>query len=125
MIQEIREDMAHPKCMNRLLQGDVGSGKTLVALHAMAMACGSGYQTALMAPTEILSEQHYMTLSGYFHTLGVKAVLVKGGQTKRERSHIMEQLRSGEAQIAIGTHALLQPDIHFCKTWSCRSGRTA
>ena len=115
VIQEIRQDMAQPKCMNRLLQGDVGSGKTLVALHAMVMACGSGYQTVLMAPTEILSEQHYMTLAGYFHALRVKAVLVKGGQTKRERSQILEQLRSGEAKIAIGTHALLQPDIHFAK----------
>ena len=115
VIQEIREDMAQPKCMNRLLQGDVGSGKTLVALHAMVMACGSGYQTALMAPTEILSEQHYMTLSRYFQALGVKVVLVKGGQTKRERSHNLEQLRSGEAHIAIGTHALLEPNIHFSK----------
>ena len=115
VIQEIRNDMAQPKCMNRLLQGDVGSGKTIVALHAIVMACGSGYQTALMAPTEILSEQHYMTLARYFRALGVKAVLVKGGQTKRERSHILEQLHSGEAKIAIGTHALLQPDIHFAK----------
>ena len=115
VIQEIREDMAQPKCMNRLIQGDVGSGKTIVALHAIVMACGSGYQTALMAPTEILSEQHYMTLARYFRALGVKAVLVKGGQTKRERSRVLEQLHSGEAHIAIGTHALLQPDIQFAK----------
>ena len=115
VIQEIRDDMAQPKCMNRLLQGDVGSGKTIVALHAIVMACGSGHQTALMAPTEILSEQHYMTLAQYFRALGLKAVLVKGGQAKRERSHILEQLHSGEAHIAIGTHALLQPDVHFAK----------
>ena len=115
VIQEIRNDMAQPGCMNRLIQGDVGSGKTIVALHAIVMACGSGYQTALMAPTEILSEQHYLTLGRYFRALGVKAVLVKGGQSKRERSHILEQLHSGEAQLAIGTHALLQPDIQFAK----------
>ena len=113
VIHEIQEDMAQPKCMNRLLQGDVGSGKTVVALHAIVMACGSGYQAALMAPTEVLSEQHYLTLAPYFRALGVKAVLMKGGQSKRDRNQILEKLHSGEVHIAIGTHALLQPDIHF------------
>lgn len=115
VIQEIRSDMADGKPMNRLIQGDVGSGKTVVALHAIVMACGSGYQSALMAPTEVLSEQHYLTLAPYFRALGIKAVLVKGGQSKEERSRILDDLYSGEAQIAIGTHALLQPNVHFAK----------
>ena len=115
VIEEIRADMAQTKCMNRLIQGDVGSGKTIVALHAILMACGSGYQAALMAPTEVLSEQHYLTLFPYFRALGLKSVLLKGGQSKRERNQTLEKLHSGEVQIAIGTHALLQPDVHFSK----------
>jgi ATP-dependent DNA helicase RecG len=115
VIEDIRSDMAHSKCMNRLIQGDVGSGKTVVALHAILMACGSGYQAALMVPTEVLSEQHYFTLLPYFRDLGIKTVLLKGGQSQRDRNHILEKLHSGEAQIAIGTHALLQPDVHFAK----------
>ena len=115
VIREIQDDMVQAKCMNRLIQGDVGSGKTVVALHAIVMACGSGYQIALMAPTEVLSEQHYLTLAPYFRALGVKAVLVKGGQSKRERGQVLTKLRTGEAQIAIGTHALLQPEVGFAK----------
>ncbi|MDX1411919.1 MAG: ATP-dependent DNA helicase RecG, partial [Nitrospirales bacterium] len=115
VIEEIRADMAQTKCMNRLIQGDVGSGKTVVALHAILMACGSGYQAALMAPTEVLSEQHYFTLLPYFRALGLKSVLLKGGQSKRERNQTLGKLHSGEVQIAIGTHALLQPDVHFPK----------
>ncbi|UCE63616.1 MAG: ATP-dependent DNA helicase RecG [Nitrospirota bacterium] len=115
VIEEIRSDMAQAKCMNRLIQGDVGSGKTVVALHAILMACGSGYQAALMAPTEVLSEQHYFTLLPYFRALGIKTVLLKGGQSKQERNQTLGKLHSGDAQIAIGTHALLQPDVHFAK----------
>ena len=115
VIAEIRSDMAQTKCMNRLIQGDVGSGKTVVALHAILMACGSGYQAALMAPTEVLSEQHWYTLLPFFQALGIKTVLLKGGQSKRERIQTLGKLHSGEAQIAIGTHALLQPDVHFSK----------
>ena len=115
VIEEIRSDMAQTKCMNRLIQGDVGSGKTVVALHAILMVCGSGYQAALMAPTEVLSEQHYFTLLPYFRDLGIKTVLLKGGQSKRERNQTLGELHSGEAQMAIGTHALLQPDVHFAK----------
>jgi ATP-dependent DNA helicase RecG len=113
VIEEIRADMANSKCMNRLIQGDVGSGKTVVALHAILMACGSGYQAALMVPTEVLSEQHYFTLFPYFHALGIKTVLLKGGQSKQDRNRTLEKLHSGEAQMAIGTHALLQPDVNF------------
>ena len=115
VIQDIHQDMAQPFGMNRLLQGDVGSGKTIVALHAMMMACGSGYQSVLMAPTEVLSEQHFLTLQPFFQKLGIQAVFVKGGQSDGERSACVDQLQSGKAHVAIGTHALLQPDVRFAK----------
>ncbi len=115
VIQEIFQDMNQPACMNRLLQGDVGCGKTIVALHAMVMACGSGYQSALMAPTEVLSEQHYWSLKPYFDALDISCVLLKGGQPGGERAVTLAGLKSGEAQIVVGTHALLQPDVHFAK----------
>jgi len=115
VIQEISRDMAQPTCMNRLLQGDVGCGKTVVALHAILMACGSGYQAALMAPTEVLSEQHYLSLSPLFEALGVRCLLLKGGQTGRERAEILAGIQQGQVQVVVGTHALLQPDVHFAK----------
>ncbi len=115
VIQEIESDMASPRSMNRLLQGDVGSGKTIVALQAMVAACGSGYQAALMAPTEVLSEQHFLTVEPYFRQLGLTAVFLKGGQPMRDRTKSLKQLVSGEAQVAVGTHALLQPDVMFAK----------
>ena len=115
VIREIFHDMSQMTCMNRLLQGDVGCGKTIVALHAMVMACGSGYQSALMAPTEVLSEQHYWSLKPYFDALAISCVLLKGGQAGGERAKILAALTSGEAQIVVGTHALLQPDVQFAK----------
>ena len=115
VIQEISRDMGRPTRMNRLLQGDVGCGKTVVALHAIVMACGSGYQAALMAPTEVLSEQHYLSLSPMFETLGVQCRLLKGGQTGRERTEILAGIQSGQVQVVVGTHALLQPDVHFAR----------
>jgi ATP-dependent DNA helicase RecG len=115
VIQEISRDMGRPTSMNRLLQGDVGCGKTVVALHAIVMACGSGYQAALMAPTEVLSEQHYLSLSPLFDALGVRCLLLKGGQTGRERAEILADIQSGQVQVVVGTHALLQPDVHFAK----------
>ncbi len=113
VIQEIQADMVASTSMNRLLQGDVGSGKTMVALHAMVLACGSGYQAVLMAPTEVLSEQHFLTLEPYFTQLGLTAVLIKGGQSAQERAKYLKQLASGQAQVALGTHALLQPEVMF------------
>ena len=113
VIQEIESDMASSRSMNRLLQGDVGSGKTIVALHAMVAACGSGYQAVLMAPTEVLSEQHFLTVEPYFRQLGLTAVFVKGGQSTRQRIKSLDQLASGQAQVAVRTHALLQPDVIF------------
>ncbi len=113
VVQEIKSDMMKPISMNRLLQGDVGSGKTMVALYAMVLASGAGYQSAFMAPTEVLSEQHFLTFEPYFKQLGITAVLVKGGQSPRERTRSLKQLSTGQAQIVVGTHALLQPDVEF------------
>ncbi len=115
VIDEITQDMSAPTCMNRLLQGDVGCGKTVVALHAMVMACGSGYQSALMAPTEVLSEQHYVSLKPFCDALKLTCVLVKGGQTGGERAETLAAIRAGSVDVVIGTHALLQPDIQFAK----------
>jgi ATP-dependent DNA helicase RecG len=115
VIKEISHDMGQPTSMNRLLQGDVGCGKTVVALYAIVMACGSGYQAALMAPTEVLSEQHYLSLLPLFDALGIRCLLLKGGQTGRERGKILAGIQSGQVQVVVGTHALLQPDVHFAK----------
>ena len=115
VIQEISRDMGRPTCMNRLLQGDVGCGKTVVALHAMVIACGSGHQVALMAPTEVLSEQHYLGLAPLFEALDIRSLLLKGGQLGRERAEKLAAIQSGDIQVVVGTHALLQPDVQFSK----------
>ena len=115
VIDEIRQDMASPRPMNRLIQGDVGSGKTLVALHAMVIACGSGYQAALMAPTEILAEQHYRNLKGVLESLGLTIVLVTGGGRAAARKVTRELVASGKAHMVIGTHALIQQGVAFAK----------
>ncbi|MCA9480120.1 MAG: DEAD/DEAH box helicase, partial [Nitrospira sp.] len=99
--------------MNRLLQGDVGCGKTIVALYAMLIACGAGYQAVLMAPTEILSEQHYASLMPYCEKLGLSCHLIKGGLSGRAREESLALLQSGAVHIVVGTHALLQPDVRF------------
>lgn len=113
VIREIFRDMISPKPMNRLVQGDVGSGKTVVALHAIVMACGSGYQAALMAPTEILAEQHYQNLSEKLDALGLKVALVRGGDKAAVKKAQAPQLASGAMQVAIGTHALIQKGVTF------------
>ena len=113
VIREIFRDMISPRPMNRLVQGDVGSGKTAVALQAIEMACGSGYQAALLAPTEILAEQHYRNLSGMLQALGLQTVLMRGGEKTSVKSAQAEQLAAGEIQVAIGTHALLQQGVTF------------
>lgn len=109
---DIAEDMAHNKQMNRLLQGDVGSGKTAVALFAMFIAIENGYSAALMAPTEILADQHYRTLKSIF---GEKAVLLKGGMKKSERDQIAERLMSGEPLAITGTHAIISSSVEIAK----------
>ena len=111
--REIQADMVTARPMNRLVQGDVGSGKTVVALHALVMACGSGCQTALMVPTEILAEQHYLNLKPLLETVGLKAVLLTSGGKAKNRNATLKQLESGEAQVAIGTHALIQKQVKF------------
>lgn len=113
VVREIFRDMISPRPMNRLVQGDVGSGKTAVALHALVMACGSGYQAALMAPTEILAEQHYRNLSGTLQALGLHATLVRGGEKSSVKKAQVERLASGDIQVAIGTHALIQQGLRF------------
>ncbi|RMH33476.1 MAG: ATP-dependent DNA helicase RecG [Nitrospirae bacterium] len=115
VIREIAHDMTQPVCMNRLLQGDVGSGKTLVALHALVMACGSGCQAVLMVPTEVLAEQHFLNLLPYCDALHIELVLVRGGQSHKERHDVLDRLQTGQARIAIGTHALLQPEVRFAR----------
>ncbi len=115
VIDEIRQDMASTRPMNRLIQGDVGSGKTVVALHAMVIACGSGYQAALMAPTEILAEQHYRNMKGLLESLGLTAVLVTGGGRAAARKITRDQVALGKAHVVIGTHALIQQGIAFLK----------
>ena len=110
---EIQADMVTSRPMNRLVQGDVGSGKTVVALHALVMACGSGCQTALMVPTEILAEQHYLNLKPLLEEVGLNTVLLTSGGKVKERNEKLKQLASGAAQVAIGTHALIQKNVHF------------
>lgn len=112
-LKEILDDMAAPRAMNRLLQGDVGSGKTIVALLAMLVAVENGYQCAFMAPTEILAEQHTQTLKRFLEGLPVAVTQLVGGQKKRMREEILYTMRSGEAHIIVGTHALFQEDVEY------------
>jgi len=113
ILQEIFEDMKSIKPMNRLLQGDVGSGKTVVAALAMLVAVDNGYQASIMAPTEILAEQHYLTLHEWLETLGIRVALLKGGQKAAEKKEVLKRLADGDIDIAIGTHALVQEGVVF------------
>ena len=113
VVKEIRVDVGSGKHMNRLLQGDVGSGKTLVGLLTMLIAKDNGFQSLLMAPTEILAIQHYATISGYLEGTGVTVALLTGSSKKSERAVIHEQLLSGELDLLIGTHALLEDIVQF------------
>ena len=115
VVKEIAGDMKSPKPMNRLLQGDVGSGKTIVALLAMLVAIDNGYQVAFMAPTEILAEQHFRTLAGYLKDLPVATRLLIGGQKKKLREEILEDIHSGRANLVVGTHALIEENVTFAK----------
>ena len=111
----IAKDLAQPHPMRRLLQGDVGSGKTLVAALAALQAIGNGWQAALMAPTEILAEQHYLKLTHWLEPLGVKIAWLAGGLKARAKRLALDAIASGETQLAIGTHALFQEEVAFAK----------
>ncbi|MBW7888335.1 MAG: ATP-dependent DNA helicase RecG [Bacteroidetes bacterium] len=113
VIGEILSDMEQPVPMNRLLQGDVGSGKTIVALLAMLTAVENSYQAVLMAPTEILAEQHWRSISQLVRDLNVNVRLLVGNQKKKLREDILEDIRRGSAQIVIGTHAIIQEHVQF------------
>ncbi|MBI2298537.1 MAG: ATP-dependent DNA helicase RecG, partial [Armatimonadetes bacterium] len=113
VLGEIREDLASRQPMNRLVQGDVGSGKTLVALSAMLTVVDDGYQAALMVPTEILAEQHHRVIRHYCEPLGVSVELVSGRAGAKQRRETGGRLRSGDTQIAVGTHALIQQGVDF------------
>ena len=113
VIREIHADMVRPRPMNRLLQGDVGSGKTIVAAVAMLLAVESGYQAALMAPTEILAEQHALVLRQLLRDIPVPVTLLTGRLPAKERQRRREEIASGTARIVIGTHALIQTDVVF------------
>ncbi len=114
VIGQIEADMGKQAPMNRLLQGDVGSGKTVCAVAAACIAIDNGYQVALMAPTEILAEQHYFNVHRWFDALGIPVVLLKGGMG-RERKTVLDKIRSGATPIVIGTHAVIQQDVEFSK----------
>ncbi len=111
--EEIARDLARPLPMHRLLQGDVGSGKTVVAALAAAIAIDAGWQCALMAPTEILAEQHFRKLVDWLEPLGVRVAWLTGGQKKRERAQMLALIASGEAGLVVGTHAVIQDQVQF------------
>ena len=113
VLQEIRGDMAQTYPMHRLLQGDVGSGKTIVAALSALVAIEAGFQVAVMAPTEILAEQHLLKFEQWFAPLGLSVVWLSGSQRKKAKEQAKEALLSGATQIAVGTHALFQDDVQF------------
>ena len=113
VIKEIRKDMGSGRQMNRLLQGDVGSGKTLVALMSMLIALDNGYQACLMAPTEILAAQHYETIVNLLFGMNVRVELLTGSIKGKKREQILKSLLIGETQILIGTHAVLEDTVNF------------
>ena len=113
VIREIRADVGSGKQMNRLLQGDVGSGKTLVALMVMLLAIDNGYQACIMAPTEILANQHFETISSFLSGMNLNVALLTGSTRKKAREQLHSQLQSGDLHILIGTHALLEDNVQF------------
>jgi ATP-dependent DNA helicase RecG len=115
VLTEIKEDMASDRPMNRLVQGDVGSGKTLVALISILIALENGYQAALMAPTEILAEQHYLSIRGYIERLGRTVTFLTSEMRKKAKEEILEGIGTGKYDLVIGTHALIQEGVEFKK----------
>ena len=112
-VEEILGDFGRGSPMNRLVQGDVGSGKTMVAAAAAYCAARNGAQTALMAPTEILAEQHQQSLARLFAPLGISVALLTGSQTAKEKREIRQRIASGESKIVVGTHALISESTVF------------
>lgn len=112
---DISYDMQEIKPMHRILQGDVGSGKTVVSALAMAKAAENGYQSCIMAPTEILAVQHYKTLKEYFDAFDIKTALLTGSMKAKERTELLQKLAAGEIDVVVGTHALLQGDVQFAE----------
>ena len=119
VLREIQTDLKSGKQMNRLLQGDVGSGKTIVALLTALLAVDNGYQACIMAPTEILANQHYETITQLLGALDVNCQLLTGSTTTKQRQPLHEQLRNGEIDILIGTHALIEKDVQFANLGLC------
>jgi len=115
VIKEIRKDFLNGQHMNRLLQGDVGSGKTLVALLTMLIAVGNGYQAAIMAPTEILATQHFVSIRSMLEKMNIRVELLTGSTKKKDRVYIHEGLQNGTVNILVGTHALLEDSVAFDK----------
>ncbi len=113
VLKEIRRDLARPVQMNRLVQGDVGSGKTMVAFMSMLIARDNGFQSAMMAPTAILAEQHFRKLSAMAAKVGLSVDLIVGGQKTARRRAVLEQLASGKTDILVGTHALIEDPVAF------------
>ena len=114
-VQEIMQDMTGQTPMNRLLQGDVGSGKTLVAAAAAYMAARNGYQSVLMAPTEILATQHAATLADLLEPMGISVALLTAGVKGTARNHVLDAVRTGAAQLVVGTHAVLSDGVEFAR----------
>ncbi|MDB5053765.1 MAG: RecG [Bacilli bacterium] len=115
VIGEIARDLQQPYCMNRLLQGDVGSGKTIVAAVALFAVVKTGCQGAIMAPTEILAEQHYRSLQRLFEPYGIRVGLLTGSLTERQRREFIASIQSSAIDVVVGTHALIQEDVFFHK----------
>ncbi|MGC8579858.1 MAG: ATP-dependent DNA helicase RecG [bacterium] len=113
VIKEIFNDLSSGYPMNRLLQGDVGSGKTVVALYSALFAINNGYQVAFMAPTEILAEQHYKTIEALTRNMNLRYALLKSDTKELQRKQILEELADGSLQLIVGTHAIIQPDVRF------------
>ena len=115
VIREIRKDMGSGRQMNRLLQGDVGSGKTLVALMSMLIAIDNGYQACIMAPTEILAEQHLQTMMGFLKDMDLRVALLTGIVKGKRREEVLEGLLDGTIQILVGTHAVIEDTVQFAR----------
>jgi ATP-dependent DNA helicase RecG len=115
VVSQLLRDLARPEPMNRLVQGDVGSGKTAVALMATALVVQNGYQVAVMAPTEILAEQHYRTFSKWLAPLGVEVALVTGSGSAKEKAAQRSAVASGKVRVAVGTHALIVGEVEYQK----------
>lgn len=113
VLREIISDMDSNKVLNRLIQGDVGSGKTVVAAAAMFKAVKSGYQCAIMAPTEVLAKQHFEELSKIYKNFDIRVCILTGSMTKKEKTLVKAALSAGEYDVAVGTHALIQEDVEF------------